>query len=69
MKCTYLNQFGLTGVNWTVASCMANDHPYSPSISELHDYCKGHEYGKCSIFLKKETAFDNGPVCGNAVAI
>ncbi len=54
MKCKYLNQFSISEFEWTVESCTANDRPYAPSISELHDYCKGSEFRKCPVLLKKE---------------
>jgi hypothetical protein len=55
MKCSYLNQFRLSEFEWTVESCTANDRPYAPSISELHDYCKGSELRKCPVLLKKKS--------------
>ncbi|MEW6739620.1 MAG: hypothetical protein ACOYU2_11455 [Nitrospirota bacterium] len=58
MKCKYLNQFRLSEFGWTVESCTANDRPYAPSISELHDYCKGSEFRKCPVLLKKESGGD-----------
>jgi len=60
MKCKYLNQFRLSEFGWTVESCTANDRPYAPSISELHDYCKGNEFKKCPVLLKKEDMYMDG---------
>ncbi|BCB95305.1 hypothetical protein JZK55_02270 [Dissulfurispira thermophila] len=54
MKCKYLNQFRLSEFGWTVESCTANDRPYAPSISELHDYCNGNEVKRCPVWLKRE---------------
>jgi hypothetical protein len=54
MTCKYLNQFRLSEFGWTVESCTANDRPYAPSISELHDYCKSNKLEKCPVLLKKE---------------
>jgi hypothetical protein len=56
MKCKYLNQFRLSEFGWTVESCTANDRPYAPSISDLHDYCKGSEFKKCPVLLKTVTS-------------
>ena len=55
MKCKYLNQFRLSEFGWTVESCTASNRPYAPSISELHDYCKGNEFKNCPIMAKIKT--------------
>lgn len=60
MKCKYLNQFSLSEFGWTVESCTANDRPYTPSISELHDYCKCNEFRKCPVLLKRESIYIDG---------
>lgn len=70
MKCKYLNQFRLSEFGWTVESCAANDRPYAPSISELHDYCKGSEFRKCPVLLKKESVcINNTFIYENFVAV
>ncbi len=53
MKCKYLNQFRLSEFGWTVESCTANDRPYAPSVSELHDYCKDTGFRKMSCPAEK----------------
>jgi hypothetical protein len=69
MECKYLNQFRLSEFGWTVESCTANDRPYAPSISELHDYCKGSELMKCPVLLKKESVrMNNSLIPENLVA-
>jgi hypothetical protein len=69
MECKYLNQFRLLEFKWTVESCAANDRPYAPSIAELHDYCKGNEFKKCPILLKKESVrMNNSLISENFVA-
>lgn len=56
MKCKYLNLYRLSKLDWSITSCTANDRPYSPSLSELHDYCKGKEYTRCPVLLRKDCA-------------
>jgi len=55
MTCKYLNQFRLYECGWTVESCIANDRPYAPSISELHNFCKSNKLKKCPVLLKRES--------------
>ncbi|MBZ0157375.1 MAG: hypothetical protein K8I29_14350 [Alphaproteobacteria bacterium] len=63
MRCGYLHQFRLSGAGFPVESCTACRSPYVPSISELHDYCRGKEYRKCPVLLEKERSVgDAGPV-------
>jgi len=52
MKCRHLNLFRLSRLDWSITSCLANDRPYTPSLSELNDYCKGEGYEKCPVLLK-----------------
>lgn len=69
MECKYLNQFRLSEFGWTVESCTASDRPYAPSISELHYYCKGIEFRKCPVLLKKESIrMNNSLISKNLVA-
>ena len=62
MKCKYLNLFRLYMLDWSITSCMANDRPYTPSLSELQNYCEGQEYTNCPVLLQMGCAgFD--PTC------
>jgi hypothetical protein len=61
MRCKYLNLFKMSRLDWSVISCMANDRPYTPSISELHYYCKGEEYTKCPVLIKKDYTGEDTP--------
>jgi len=61
MKCKYLNLFRLSKFDWSITSCMANDRPYTPSLSELKDYCKDQEYTKCPVLLKMGCAGSDDP--------
>jgi hypothetical protein len=55
MKCRYLNSYRLSGLDWSVTSCMANESPYTPSISELQDYCEVKRHAECAMLLKKHS--------------
>ncbi len=68
MKCKYLNLFRLSRLDWSVTSCMANDRPYTPSLSELHDYCNGKGYTKCPVLLKMGCAGSDTPCAEVAFA-
>ena len=65
MKCKHLNLFKLSGLDWLIISCSANDRPYTPSLSELDDYCNGKEYTKCPVLLKMGCAGSDTP-CSEA---
>lgn len=55
MECKYLSMYNLSGMSWSVASCVVNDKPYSPSVSELYSYCKGGGYSECPVFERGVT--------------
>ncbi len=66
MECKYLNLYSLSGFAWSVASCIVSDKPYSPSVSELHNYCKGNGYMRCPVLLIKESTPGDKGLIGNA---
>jgi hypothetical protein len=56
MKCPYL-------VESPVLACKAGEKPYSPSLFQLHEYCKNKNYKKCPFLLKlimEKRKFCNG---------
>ena len=61
MKCKYLDLFRLPRLDWSITSCLANDRPYTPSISELHEYCESKNYSKCPVLLKMDCAVNDTP--------
>ncbi len=63
MECKYLNSYSLSGFQWSVASCIISDKPYSPSVSELHNYCNGNGHIKCPVLSVE----GNTPGAGNPV--
>jgi len=61
MKCRYMNLFRLSRLDWSIISCLANDRPYTPSLSELRDYCEGKEYAKCPVLRRMVCAGSDAP--------
>lgn len=57
MPCKYLKKYSSEPCHWSVASCMARNYLYVPSIAELNEYCHVTDHGDCPFFLCKQ---DNG---------
>ena len=45
MKCPHL-------MKWVRASCKAFERPYTPSMFELEEYCRGKDHRKCPFYLR-----------------
>lgn len=52
MKCPYLEK-------WVIAACraasitgIAGEKPYTPSLFQLHEYCKSKEHRRCPLYLR-----------------
>ena len=51
MKCPHL-------IKWLTFTCKAKEKPYSPSVFQVQEYCKGKYYNKCPFYSKNITAED-----------
>ena len=49
MKCPHL-------IKWLTFTCKAKEKPYSPSVFQVQEYCKGKYYNKCPFYSKNITA-------------
>ena len=56
MMCKYLQKYSVEPCKWSVASCMARNCHYVPSIAELNDYCHGVGHEDCPFFLCQEAS-------------
>jgi len=54
MKCAYLIVCG------DISACSAIGKPYVPSLSELKEYCKTIDHGKCPFYLRGSISPDHG---------